>query len=145
MIRVLSSAPASAGASAMIIAACTRFSATANSFAGFYNLQLYFNQYFKEGFLGYLTHENQNMVARLNTYRALYVSKGFTTEQASGLANAAIWQNLTQQSQLLTNRALFTVFAVIMLLLAVVILVVPAINKTYVHWNKRMMVPLADL
>lgn len=145
MIRVLSSAPASAGASGMIIAACTRFSATANSFAGFYNLQLYFNQYFKEGFLGYLTPENQNMVARLNTYRALYVSKGFTAEQASGLANAAIWQNLTQQSLLLTNRAIFMVFAVVMLVLAFVILVVPAISKTYVHWNKRTMVPLTDV
>ncbi len=52
MIFVLSSAPASTGITGLVIAACTRFTATLNSFAGFYNLQLYFNQYFKEGFLG---------------------------------------------------------------------------------------------
>jgi len=144
MIFVLSSAPAYAGASGMIIAACTRFTATANSFAGFYNLQLYFNQYFKEGFLGSLTSENQNTIARLNAYRSLYVSKGFTSEQASGLANAAVWQNLTQQSQLLTNRAVFMVFAVVMLALAVLLLVIPAIIKTSVYWKKEKVLILQD-
>ena len=145
MIYVLSSAPGNTGVSGMFIAACTRFSATANSFAGFYNLQLYFNQYFKEGFLSYLTPENQNMVARLNSYRSLYVSKGFTAEQASGLANAAIWQKLTQQSQLLTNRAIFMTFALVLLALAIIILIVPAIGKTVVHWKKRLMMPLKGL
>jgi DHA2 family multidrug resistance protein len=145
MLYVLSSAPGYTGVSGMFIAACTRFSATANSSAGFYNLQLYFNQYFKEGFLAYLTPENQNMIVRLNTYRSLYASKGFTSEQASGLANAAVWQNLTQQSQLLTNRAIFMTFAVALLTLAALILIIPAIGKTVVHWNKRMMVPLNGL
>ena len=144
MIYVLSSA-AGAGASGMILAACTRFTATANSFAGFYNLQLYFNQYFKEGFLGYLTSDNQNTIVRLNTYRSLYVSKGFTAEQASGLANSAVWQSLTQQSQLLTNRAIFMTFAIVLLALSILILIVPAIGKTVVHWKKRMVMPLKDL
>jgi DHA2 family multidrug resistance protein len=145
MIFVLTSAPAYTGTTGLVIAACTRFTSTLNSFAGFYNLQLYFNQYFKEGFLGYLTSDNQNTIVRLNTYRALYASKGFSADQASGLANAAIWQNLTQQSQLLTNRAMFMVFAIITLVLAVVILVIPAIGKTYVHWNKRLIMPFKNL
>jgi DHA2 family multidrug resistance protein len=137
MIYVLTSAPAHTGTTGLVIAAFTRFTATLNSFAGFYNLQLYFNQYFKEGFLGYLTSENQNAIVRLNTYRSLYTSKGFTPEQASSLANAAILQNLTQQSQLLTNRAIFMVFAVLLLILATLILVLPAIGKTITHWKTR--------
>lgn len=145
MIYVLSSAPGHTGATGLVIAACTRFTATLNSFAGFYNLQLYYNQYFKEGFLGYLTPENQNTIARLNTYRSLYASKGFSPEQASSLANAAIWQNLTQQSQLLTNRAVFMVFAVLLMILAILILVIPAIGKTFVHWSNRMAIPLRSL
>jgi DHA2 family multidrug resistance protein len=145
MVYVLSSAPVHTGTTGLIVAACTRFTATLNSFAGFYNLQLYFNQYFKEGFLGSLTSENQNMVVRLNTYRSLYVAKGFSSEQASGLANGAIWQSLTQQSQLLTNRAVFMSFAILLLVIAILVLVIPAIGKTFLHWNKRMVMPSKDL
>jgi DHA2 family multidrug resistance protein len=145
MIYVLSSAPGYTGVSGMFVAACTRFSATANSSAGFYNLQLYFNQYFKEGFLVYLTPENQNMAVRLNAYRTLYASKGFTSEQASGLANTAVWQTLSQQSQLLTNRAIFMTFAVALLALAILILIIPAIGKTVHHWNRRLAMPLMGL
>jgi DHA2 family multidrug resistance protein len=145
MIYVLSSAPGNTGTTGLVVAACTRFSATSNSFAGFYNLQLYFNQYFKEGFLGFLTSENQNTIGRLNTYRSLYTSKGFTVEQASNLANMAVWQNLTQQSQLLTNRAIFMTFAIALFALAILIMVIPAIGKTAVHWNKRLMMPFRNL
>lgn len=142
MIFVLSSAPVHTGTTGLVIAAFTRFTATLNSFAGFYNLQLYFNQYFKEGFLGYLTAGNQNTIVRLNTYRALYTSKGFSPDQASNLAHTAIWQGLTQQSQLLTNRAVFMVFAIVLFALAVLILIIPAIGKTFIHWNKRFAMPL---
>ncbi|TKC62086.1 MFS transporter [Pedobacter hiemivivus] len=136
MIYVLSSVSADTGASGLIIAACTRFTATLNSFAGFYNLQLYFNQKFKEGFLGYLTPENQNMMARLNFYQGLYASKGFTADQSSALANSAIWQNVTQQAQLLTNRAVFMFFGLILICIALLIILVPAVSKTYT-WAKR--------
>ncbi|MES2276318.1 MAG: MFS transporter [Bacteroidota bacterium] len=137
MIFVLSSAPAYTGTTGLVVAAFTRFTATLNSFAGFYNLQLYFNQYFKENFLGYLTADNQNTINRLNTYRTLYASKGFTSEQATNLANAAIWQGLTQQSQLLTNRVVFMLFAIVLLVLAVLIFIIPAIGKVFAHWNQR--------
>jgi DHA2 family multidrug resistance protein len=130
MIFVLSSAPGHTGTTGLVVAACARFTATSNSFAGFYNLQLYYNQYFKEGFLGYLTSENQNTIDRLNSYRAFYASKGFSSDQASTLSNAAISQSLTQQSQLLTNRAVFMTFAIGLLAVAILILVIPAIRKT---------------
>jgi DHA2 family multidrug resistance protein len=135
IIHILSSVPGYTGPSGLIMAAFTRFTATLNSIAGFYNLQLYFNQYFKEGFLGYLTADNQNVIVRLNTFRALYASKGFTSEQASGLANAAIWQSLTQQSQLLTNRAVLMVFAILLFAVALIILLVPAISKTFASFK----------
>lgn len=138
MIYVLSSAPGHTGPSGLIVAAYTRFTATLNSFAGFYNLQIYFNQYFKEGFLGYLTSENQNTVERLNSYKSLYQSKGFLQDQASALAHSALAQNLTQQSQLLTNRAIFMIFAIVLISIAVVILFIPVISKSFVFDKKRV-------
>jgi DHA2 family multidrug resistance protein len=136
MIFVLSSAPAGTGTTGLVVAAFTRFTATLNSFAGFYNLQLYFNQYFKEGFLGYLTPDNQNTIDRLSAYRSLYISKGFTAEQASNLANSAIGQVLTQQSQLLTNRAVFMVFAIALFGITIIILLAPAIGKSFSYLKK---------
>jgi DHA2 family multidrug resistance protein len=129
MIYVLSSASVHTGTTGLIIAAYTRFTATLNSFAGFYNLQLYFNQYFKEGFLGSITSENQNTIDRLNSYKNLYISKGFLQDQASALANSSIAQNLAQQSQLLTNRAIFMLFGIGLLLVAVLIIMIPPIHK----------------
>jgi len=129
MIYVLSSAPANTGMSGLIVGACTRFTGTLLSIAGFYNLQLYFNQYFKEGFLGYLTLENQNAIVRLNTYNSFYTSKGFTLQQGAVLGNMSISQSLAQQSQLLTNRAIFMAFGVGMFVLTILIIVVPILRK----------------
>jgi len=123
MLFVLTSAPNHTGPSGLIIAAYTRFTATLNSFAGFYNLQLYFNQYYKERFLKYLTADNQNTTDRLNSYKSLYASKGFLADQASALAHSSLAQNVTLQSQLLTNRAIFMIFAILLLLLTMIILV----------------------
>lgn len=125
MIFLLSSAPARTGTTGLIVAAYTRFTATLNSFAGFYNLQLYFNQYFKEGFLNYITVENQNTADRLNVYRNLFMSKGYLIDQASALANSAVAQNLALQSQLLTNCAIFMIFGIGLLLIAFLIIIIP--------------------
>ncbi|OQP42967.1 hypothetical protein A4H97_12510 [Niastella yeongjuensis] len=131
IIYILTSAPGFSGTSGIVLAACTRFIATINSIAGLYNLQLYYNQYFREGFLGNITGDNQNTVTRLNTYQSLYVSKGYSPQQGSGIALGALWQNLGQQSQLLTNRAIFMTFALLLLVTAVLILFVPAAAKTW--------------
>jgi len=136
MIYVLSSAPADTGATGLVLAACTRFTATLNSFAGFYNLQLYLSQRFKERFLGYLSPESRNMAERLSFYRGLYITKGFTADQASALANAAIWQNLNQQSQLLGNRDIFMLFGMVLIGIALLIIFIPSIGKSY-HWGKK--------
>ena len=129
LIYILTSAPGFSGTSGIVLAAFTRFTATLNSIAGLYNLQLYYNQYFREGFLGNITAESQNTMARLNTYQSLYVSKGYSPEQSSGMALGAVWQNMGLQSQLLTNRAVFMTFALILLGTAILILFVPATTK----------------
>lgn len=131
IIYVLTSAPGYSGTSGLVMAACTRFTATVNSLAGLYNLQLYYNQYFREGFLGRMTADDQNTVARLNTYQSLYVSKGYTPRQGSGMALNTVWQHLGLQSQLLTSRAVFMTFALLLLSAAVLILFVPAAARTW--------------
>ncbi|AKD02318.1 MFS transporter [Pontibacter korlensis] len=141
VIFVLSSAPPNTGTSGLVVAAYARFIAALNSFAGFYNLQLYFNQYFKEGFMGYLTGETQQTVTRIATYRQLYAAKGFTAEQASALAIKAISQNMAQQTQMLTNRAVFMALAIFLAIVALLVLTAPSISKTYFHWNKWMFMP----
>ncbi|SFO54461.1 MFS transporter, DHA2 family, multidrug resistance protein [Chitinophaga sp. YR627] len=135
IIYILTSAAGFSGTSGIVLAACTRFTATLQSIAGLYNLQLYHNQYFKEGFLSYLTPDNPNTTNRLNTYQSLYTSKGFSAEQGSYIAKTVIWQSLGQQSQLLTNRAVFMTFALLMLSIALLVLIIPAIRKTCKYLN----------
>lgn len=141
MIYILSSAGSHTGISGLLVAACTRFMVSLNSTAGFYNLQLYFNQKFREGFLGYLSPEDQQMTDRLALYRTLYMSRGFSGDQASALATSGIWQNLNQQSQLLTQRALFMIFAIVLLAVTILIPLLPAMASTFRYWTKRYLLP----
>lgn len=130
MIYVLTSAPKHTGTTGLVIAAYTRFTATLNSMTGFYDLQLYFNQYFKTGFARHLTADNINTMERLSAFRLFYTSKGFSSEQASNLAYSGIWRSVTQQSQFLTNRSMFMTFAILMFTIVILLTVVPAIKKT---------------
>jgi DHA2 family multidrug resistance protein len=47
-------------------------------------------------------------------------------------------KRLVQQSQLLTNRALFMLFAIISLVLVLLIVTVPAMYQTILHWKQRL-------
>ncbi|WP_431199168.1 MFS transporter [Mucilaginibacter sp. P25] len=145
IIFTVSSLPAETGTTGLVVAAYARFTASSNSVAGYYNLQLYFNQHFKEGFIGYLTADNVITADRIKDYKALYIAKGFSADQASALANGALGQSLAQQTQLLTNRAVFLTIALLLFGVAMLILMIPAINKTFLHWNRRMVVPSGNL
>lgn len=145
IIFTVSSLPAETGTTGLVVAAYARFTASLNSVSGFYNLQLYFNQHFKEGFLGYLTPENMLTSDRLKAYQALYSANGFPANQAAALANAALNQNVMQQTQLLANRAVFIIIALILFAVTMLILMIPAMNKTFLHWNRRMVMPSPDL
>ncbi|GGH59996.1 DHA2 family multidrug resistance protein [Filimonas zeae] len=138
VIFVLSSAPGNTGTTGIVVAAYARFMASLHSVAGFYNLQLYFNQYYRLGFLKNITGESQETITRLGLSQKIYISGSYSAEQAAALANASIAQSLNLQSQLLTYRAVFMTLGVAMFGVALLVLMVPAINKTYLHWNKRM-------
>lgn len=130
MIYVLSSAPKHTGITGLVIAAYTRFTATLNSMTGFYDLQLYFNQYFKTAFVQHLSADNANTMERLSAYRSLYMSKGFSQDQALNLAYSGIWRSVTQQSQFLTTRSMFMTFAILMFVIATLLIIIPAVRKT---------------
>lgn len=59
-------------------------------------------------------------------------------DQASVLADSIVSQDLAQQSQLLTNRMIFIIFAISLLCIAGLIFVIPLISKTYMFYKKRM-------
>lgn len=138
IIFMLSAVPVSIGTTGTVIGASTRFIATLNSIAGFYNLQLYYNQYYKEGFLAHITDIDSNTRWRMQDLKTLYMAKGFSDPQSGLLANAAIARAIAQQSQLLTNKAIFMLLSVAVVIVMLLIIFVPHINKTRLHFNKRM-------
>jgi len=138
MIFVFSSAPANTGTTGLVMATFTRFIALLNSFAGFYNLQLYFNQHFKESFLAGVSLDDFATSASLSRYTQLYQSKGYAANEASILANSSLGAALTQQTQLLTYRAVFMTMVIILAIIITMVICLPAINKTALHWNRKM-------
>ncbi|UKT66002.1 MFS transporter [Pedobacter mucosus] len=138
IIFILSSAPPQTGTTGIVVAAYARFMSSLNSIAGFYNLQLYYNQYFKLSSLGNLVPENYKLSEQMSQYKQLYLSKGFSVDQAGTLASSALGQSIGIQSQLLTFRAIFIIIAIVMLVAMSLVLFVPMLNKTYLHWNRKM-------
>jgi len=95
-----------------------------NVSAGFYNLQLKYNQLYKEGFLRHLTNTDEQTTERLENFRQLYLSKGFSQDQAAALANSALARALGVQSQLLTNRAVFLFMSIMVAIILAILLIV---------------------
>jgi DHA2 family multidrug resistance protein len=124
MIFILTSVPVTTGITGLAVAACTRFASLLNAGAGFYNLQLYYSQLYKESFLNHLTSVDANTTERLNNYKQLFQSKGLANDQAAGLANATLAKALAVQAQLLSSRATFLFIAeitAVILLLAIAV------------------------
>jgi DHA2 family multidrug resistance protein len=124
MVFTLTSVPLTTGTAGLIIAADTRFIALLNSSAGFYNLQLFYNQMYKEGFLRHLTDVDEQASERLDSFRQLYLSKGFSADQAAALANSSLARVTGLQSQLLNDKAVFLLISIIILAILATILVV---------------------
>lgn len=140
VLFITSSAPPNTGTTGIVVAAYTRFTASLLSVAGFYNLQLYFNQFYKESFLKHLSTIDFAATERLGNYKSLYIQKGFTAEKTTGLANTTLNRVMSVQSQLLSNKAIFMLFALIILGILLMVLILPTINQTYIHLNKRMFI-----
>ena len=124
MLMMLTSVPPSTGITGLIVAAYARFVTLLNVSAGFYNLQLKYNQLYKEGFLRHLTNTDEQTTERLENFRQLYQSKGFSQDQAAALANSSLARALSVQSQLLTNRAVFLFIAIMVMIILAILLIV---------------------
>jgi DHA2 family multidrug resistance protein len=128
-IFCMASAPKSTGMTGIVILTYARFIATLNAIAGFYTLQLNYNQQYKTSFLGKLTSENGVVVQRQELYKGIFMSKGYTAGEANGITNMLLAKAMGVQSQLLTMRAIFFILMVIVGVVIVVLLLFTVINK----------------
>lgn len=129
VLAIVMKLPAVAMPTGLALAAMTRFITVLNSIAGFYTLQLYYNQLNKEAFLSHLTSLDSNFTERINQFVQLFRSKGYTIDQANSLANTNINRSLTVQSQLITNLQVFKVMLVISIVMVVILISAPTIAK----------------
>ena len=143
MLMMLTSIPPSTGIAGLVIAAYARFVTLLNVSAGFYNLQLKYNQLYKEGFLRHLTNTDEQTTERLENFRQLYLSKGFSQDQAAALANSSLARELSVQSQLLTNRAVF-LFMSIMIFITLIIILITHSGGVYLKWKKKNLEVVAN-
>lgn len=104
---ILSSVPVHTGISGSLIGGSVRFFTTLNSFAGYYTLQLFYNQHYKEQFLSHLTPYDLNYTERNSDAIQSFISKGFTSQELVSLANSSMLKSVSTQTQLLTNQTIF--------------------------------------
>ena len=115
VVFILSAAPSYTGTTGVVVAAYTRFTATLNSVAGFYTLQLYYNQAHKEALLSAIIPEDTSVMERLSTY-----------------GQAALNRTLIMQSQLLTIRSVFYFASILLIAVLILIVLIPSFNKTII-------------
>jgi len=144
MMFVLTSVPPSTGITGLAVAACTRFFSLLNAGAGFYNLQLYYSQLYKESFLAHITDVDANAAERLGGFRQLFLSRGFSPDQAAGMANASLTKGLTIQVQLLSSRATFLVIAELTGVILVITIAVYVFNLLHTGSSPKKLVPTAS-
>lgn len=121
--------PPGTGMTGIIICTYARFIAVLNSIAGFYTLQLKYNQQFKVSFLGKLIPENDILSQRTAFYKNLLAAKGSAPGAAAGISNMLIAKSTGIQSQLLTIRAIFLLAAILMAVAFFVLVCFAVINK----------------
>lgn len=125
----MASAPQSTGMTGIVILTYARFTATLNSIAGFYTLQLQYNQQYKESFLGKLIPGTEILTRQQELYKGVLTAKGFTPEGATGISNMLIAKSTGIQSQLLTIRTIFLIGTIITATALAVLLIFAVINK----------------
>ena len=138
LIFCTASIPTSTGMTGIIVCTYARFIATLNSIAGFYTLQLNYNQRFREGFLGKLVSGNEILSQRQELFKGLLGSKGYNPLDATGISNMLIAKSAGVQSQLLTIRAIFLIGAILMAIVFVILVLFAIINKVKATRDKSI-------
>ena len=128
-ILCMASALASTGMTGIVVLTYTRFMATLNSIAGYYTLQLNYNQHFKTGFLGKLSPGTEQLVQRQELYNGIFAARGFTAGEAAGISNMLIAKSTGIQGQLLTVRAVFLVAGLVTAVGLVMLVVFAVVSK----------------
>lgn len=137
IIFTMSAVPKFTGFTAIIVCAYGRFIASLNSISGFYTLQLKYNNEYRQGFLEHLTTEDQNLIQSSLNYQNLFLSKGYTIDQANVLSNVFINKAATIQGQLLTNRTISMIGAMLMCFAIIVLIVFNVGSKIRTSRNQK--------
>ena len=128
-IFCMAAIPQSTGMTGIVVLTYARFIATLNSIAGYYTLQLNYNQLFRTGFLGKLVPGSDALLQRQELYKGLLVSKGINPLDATGVSNMLIAKSTGIQSQLLTIRAIFLIAAILMAVTFIILVLFAVINR----------------
>lgn len=142
---ILASVPVTTGISGSLVAGNVRFFTTLNSFAGYYTLQLFYNQHYKEQFLAYLTPYDTVYNERNAALVQSYIGKGFNLTEATALARASIMQSVKTQSQLLTNQTIFLLVSVLLLGIILITLIAFFFKKRKPKSNKTVIATIKAL
>lgn len=133
---ILSSVPVHTGISGSLVAGNVRFFTTLNSFAGYYTLQLFYNQHYKEQFLSHLTPYDFAYSERNSEAIQSFISKGFTSQESVALANSSMLKSLTTQTQLLTNQTIFLGVSYALITIIFIVLIHLIYRKTILNHRK---------
>ena len=128
-IFCVAAVPQSTGMTGIIVCAYARFIATVNSIAGFYTLQLNYNQQFKESILNKLVPGSETLSQRHELYKGLLTSKGYAADEVTRISNMLIAKSSAIQSQLLTIRAIFLIAAILVAIVFLILLFFAVVNK----------------
>jgi len=125
---ILSHVPVNTGLSGSLVAGHVRFFTTLNSFAGYYTLQLFYNQHYKEQFLAHLTPYDMAYTNADNATVQAFIAKGYNAQDAALAARASIMKQVSIQSQLLTSQTIFLIVAAVLATIIAVVLIAPFVK-----------------
>ena len=133
MLMIISKLPDYTGFTGAVVAAFVRFTATCNSYAGLYTLQLGYNQHFREAFLRHTSAMDPVFADRLATTGRYFAGAGYVAGQSDALAARTVYGALGVQSQLLTDMSIFRLFAFVILIVILLIVLAPRVYALFVR------------
>jgi DHA2 family multidrug resistance protein len=128
-IFCMAAVPQSTGMTGIIVCTYARFIAVLNSIAGFYTLQLTYNNQFKHSFLSKLVPQSEALTQRVEIYKGVFISRGYTPGDAANISNVMIAKSTAIQSQLLTMKAIFLIATILTAIIVFMLVVFAVVNR----------------